>query len=130
LSLALRSNGTVVAWGDNPYSETNPPAALGNLLSVAIAAAPYHGLALVSDGRPQILQPPAGLTAYTGRDVTLQAGAVGAAPLSYQWLLNGTNVPGATSGTLFIPSIQLASAGAYQLFVSNSISTALSLPRR
>ena len=129
LSLALRADGTVAAWGDNPYGETNPPAALGAWHSVAIAAAPFHGLALVNDGTPQILQPPVGLTAFTGRDVTLQARAVSAAtPLSYQWLLNGTNVPGATNTTLFLPNIQFANAGSYQLFVSNSIGTAISLP--
>ena len=78
LSLALRANGTVVTWGDNAgYGETNPPAALTNLLSVAIAAAPFHGLALINDGSPQILQPPVGLTAYTGRNVTLRASVVG-----------------------------------------------------
>src|ERR1039458_2425018 len=127
--LAIRANGTVVAWGDNPYgeSETNPPAALSNLLSVAIAAAPNHGLALVNDGSPVILHPPVGLTAYTGRDVTLQGSAAGAQPLSYQWLLNGTNVPGATNTTLFMSNIQFANAGKYQLFVSNSVNTALSL---
>ena len=128
LSLALRANGTVVAWGDNPYGETTPPAALSNLLSVALAAAPNHGLALVNNGSPQILQPPVGLTADVGRNVTLQATAVGAAPLSYQWLLNGTNIPGATGTSLVLSNIQLANAGNYQLFVSNSISTALSLP--
>ena len=129
LSLALRANGTVVAWGDNAgYGETNPPPALTNLLSVAVAAAPYHGLALVNDGSPQILQPPIGLTTYVGRNVALQASVVGAAPLSYQWLLNGTNVPSATNTTLFLPNIQLASAGNYQLSVSNSVSTAISLP--
>lgn len=128
LDLALRADGTVVAWGDNPYGETNPPAALTNLLSVAIAAAPYHGLALVNDGSPQMLHPPVGLTAYTGRDVTLRATVVGAAPLSYQWLLNGTNIFGATNTTLFIPNVQLANAGNYQLFVSNSVNTAISLP--
>ena len=57
LSLALRANGTVVAWGDNAnYGETNPPAALTNLLSVAVAAAPFHGLALVNNGSPQQTQ--------------------------------------------------------------------------
>ena len=127
-SLALHADGTVVTWGESPYGETNPPAALNNLLSVAIAAAPNHGLALVSDGSPVILHPPVGLTAYTGRDVTLRATVVGAAPLSYQWLLNGTNVPGATNTTLLIPNIQFANAGNYQLFVSNSINTTLSLP--
>lgn len=128
LSLAIRYNGTVVAWGDNSYGEANPPAALSNLVSVAGAAAAFHSLALVNDGSPVILHPPVGLTAYTGRDVTLQASAAGAQPLSYQWLLNGTNVPGATNATLLIPNIQFANAGNYQLFVSNSINTAISLP--
>ena len=128
LNLALRANGTVVAWGDNPYGETIPPAALSNLLSVVIAAAPNHGLALVNAGSPVILHPPVGLTGYTGRSVTLQGAAIGAQPLSYQWLLNGTNVPGATNTTLFLSNIQAGNAGNYQLFVSNSINTALSLP--
>jgi len=128
LSLALRVNGTVVAWGDSPNGETNLPPGLSNLLSVAIAAAPNHGLALVDDGSPVILHPPVGLTGYTGRDVSLQASAAGAQPLSYQWLLNGTNVSGATNASLVIPNIQFANAGSYQLFVSNSINTAISLP--
>ena len=127
LSLALRANGTVVAWGDNFYGQTNPPAALSNLFSVGMAAAPFHGLALINDGSPVILQPPVGLTAYTGRDVTLHGNAAGAAPLNYQWLLNGTNIPGATNTSLFIPDVQLGNAGNYQLFVSNSVNTALSL---
>ena len=109
------------------YGETNPPAALNNLLSIAVAAAAFHGLALVNDGSPVILHPPVGLTAYTGRDVTLQGSAAGAPPLSYQWLLNGTNIPGATNTSLFIPNVQLGNAGNYQLFVSNSVNTALSL---
>ena len=91
---------------------------------------PNHGLALVNDGSPQILRPPVGLTAYTGRDVTLQATAVGASPLNYQWLCNGTNLPGATNTALRLPNVQFANAGNYQLFVSNSIATALSLPAK
>ncbi|HSY16849.1 MAG TPA: immunoglobulin domain-containing protein, partial [Candidatus Acidoferrales bacterium] len=126
--LAVRSDGRVVAWGDNPVGETNPPAALTNLFSIAGAAAPFHGLALVNDGSPVIIHPPIGLTAYTGRDVTLHGDAVGAAPLAYQWLLNGTNIPGATNTTLSLPNIQFANAGNYQLFVSNSINTAISIP--
>ncbi len=127
LCLAIRSNGTVVAWGDSSFGQTNPPAALTNLLAVAIAAAPYHGLALVNDGSPQIAQPPVGLTTYAGRSVTLEGSVVGAQPLSYQWLLNGTNLPGATNTSLVISNVQFGNAGNYQLFASNSINTALSL---
>ncbi len=78
LSVAIRANGNVVTWGDNAFGQTYPPAALSNLVSVAVSAAWYHGLALINDGSPQILHPPVGLTAYVGRDVTLQASAAGA----------------------------------------------------
>ena len=46
--LALKSNGTVVGWGNNSYGQTNVPPGLSNV--VAIAGGSYHGLALKSDG--------------------------------------------------------------------------------
>jgi alpha-tubulin suppressor-like RCC1 family protein len=126
--VAIPANGGVIAWGDNTLGETNPPAALTNLVSIAGSAAPFHGLALVNDGSPVIIHPPIGLTTYVGRDVTLHGDAAGAQPLSYQWLLNGTNLPGATDTSLIISNVQLANAGSYQLFVSNNVNTALSIP--
>ena len=128
LSLALRANGQVVAWGDSPFGETSPPAALSSLNVVAVAAAANHGLALVNNGSPQILQPPVGLTAYTGRDFALTATVVGAAPLSYQWLWNGRNISGATNVILSLLNLQLTNSGNYQLLASNAFGTALSLP--
>jgi alpha-tubulin suppressor-like RCC1 family protein len=47
-SLALRNNGTVIAWGDNTYGQTNIPAGLSNVTS--IAAGQYHGVALLANG--------------------------------------------------------------------------------
>src|SRR5205823_8554987 len=47
--LALRDDGTVVAWGRNSSGQTNVPAGLTNV--VAIAAGSSHSLALTGDGR-------------------------------------------------------------------------------
>lgn len=48
-ALALKADGTVVAWGDDSYGQTNVPAGLSNV--VAIAAGADHSLALTADGR-------------------------------------------------------------------------------
>jgi alpha-tubulin suppressor-like RCC1 family protein/pimeloyl-ACP methyl ester carboxylesterase len=47
-SLALTSDGTVVAWGDNSYGKSTIPSGLGRV--VQIAAGYSHSLALKSDG--------------------------------------------------------------------------------
>jgi hypothetical protein len=46
-SLALRSDGTVVAWGQSAHGQCNVPSGLSNV--VAIAAGAYHSVALKSD---------------------------------------------------------------------------------
>ncbi len=46
--LALRADGTVVAWGSNYNGQTNVPSGLTNV--VGIAAGSTHGLGLRSDG--------------------------------------------------------------------------------
>jgi hypothetical protein len=46
-SLALRANGTVVAWGDNSHGQTNVPPGLTNVIAIA---ASFHNVALKADG--------------------------------------------------------------------------------
>jgi len=48
-ALALKADGTIVAWGDDGYGQTKVPAGLSNV--VAIAAGEDHSLALTADGR-------------------------------------------------------------------------------
>lgn len=70
---------------------------------------------------PNILSGPTNLTVTPGQSATFSVSATGLPePLSYQWLKNGTNVVGATSATLNIPSVDGGDAGAYSVIVSNS----------
>jgi hypothetical protein len=119
-SLALRSDGTVVTWGAT-YSG-GVPAGLTN--AVGLAGGTYHALALVGDGSPVITVQPSRLKVAGGSQTKLQVMATGAAPLSYQWQLNGTNILGANGRTLLISHV--ATAGSYSVVVSNVLGTVAS----
>jgi trimeric autotransporter adhesin len=121
-SMALRSDGTVVTWGMT-YSG-GVPAGLTNVTGLAGGA--DHALALVGDGHPVITVQPFRLKVAGGSQTKLQVIATGAAPLSYQWQLNGTNIPGATGRTLLLGSV--AQTGSYSVVVSNALGTVASSP--
>jgi alpha-tubulin suppressor-like RCC1 family protein len=135
VNLAIRSNGTVVAWGDNGFGETNTPPALSNMVSVAIAGAPYHSLAIVSDGKPLIVEQPVGGTSWTGREFKMSASAVGFTnsaaggiyPLQFQWQFNGVDIAGATNSSITLANLTTNNAGSYQLIVSNVFGVAVSI---
>ncbi len=68
---------------------------------------------------PAITRQPLGGTA-NGAPFVFDVVARGTAPLSYQWHLYGTNLPGATAATLVLPAPQSAQAGPYAVVVANS----------
>jgi hypothetical protein len=53
-------------------------------------------------------------------DATFRALAAGDAPLTYQWRLNGNELPGMTNSTLSVTNVQRLAAGNYDLIVTNS----------
>lgn len=75
---------------------------------------------------PFIAGQPNSKTANIGANVTFTVAAGGTAPLSYQWLFNGTNSVGTNSPSLTLPNVQLAQAGVYSVIVSNALGTAVS----
>ena len=66
-----------------------------------------------------IISQPTNQTATIGDIVSLTVIASGAPPLSYQWLLYGTNISGATNSSLTFTNVQLTNAGVYSVVVGS-----------
>jgi alpha-tubulin suppressor-like RCC1 family protein len=80
-SIALKADGTMVAWGNNTYGQTNVPAGLSNV--VAIAAGGYHNLALYDSGECNggLTVPPRTTVSETRRFSNIPRGGGSAAAL-------------------------------------------------
>jgi Immunoglobulin domain/Bacterial Ig domain/Fibronectin type III domain/Immunoglobulin I-set domain len=68
---------------------------------------------------PSITSQPQGLAVAAGTNVVFSVLADGTSPLAYQWLLNGTNLPDATTSSYSLIGVQSADAGNYSVVVSN-----------
>jgi len=90
----------------------------------AVLIAPSGGSPPPIPAAPAITQQPISLAVALGAPASFTVTASGTQPLSYQWQLNGTAIPGATSNVLFIASVQPANAGNYSVVVNNSIGSA------
>ena len=76
---------------------------------------------------PAIVQNPMGFTQSYGSSNTLSVVAGGTPPLSYQWMLNGTNIVGANDSDYAITNLTLDTAGSYSVVVTNQYGCATSL---
>jgi hypothetical protein len=74
---------------------------------------------------PTISAGPTNQFASAGAHVSFSATAAGTPPLNYQWLLNGTNIAGATSNVLAI-TVQTNTTGSYRVIVSNPYGESIS----
>lgn len=69
---------------------------------------------------PAIIAQPAGQTLPVGSTVNLNVNAIGTAPLSYQWLLNGTTSDGQTNLVLTLTNVSIGQAGGYTVVITNA----------
>ena len=77
---------------------------------------------LASQGPPLLTGQSQSQNYLLGSTVTLQAAAVGAQPIYYQWVKDGTNVlPNQTNMTLTLTNLGLAEAGSYTATITNAV---------
>jgi hypothetical protein len=69
---------------------------------------------------PTIIVPLQTQTADLGGSATFSVIAAGLGPFSYEWLMNGAIIAGATQSTLSIDNLQASNATTYSVIVSNA----------
>ncbi len=75
---------------------------------------------------PSVFTAPLAQTTLAGNRVALTVGAQGTTPLAYQWLRDGTPIPGATTASLVIPSARFTDNGSYTVRLTNLAGTVTS----
>jgi sugar lactone lactonase YvrE len=122
-------NGSPIPGATNP-SYAVPEAQLSDAGAYAVTVTNVDGSATSSaatltvdlpTGFPDITAQPVGGPLATGGSLNLSVGVTGDGPFSYQWLLNGVAIPGAT-GPTFAASV----SGTYSVSITNAVATAVS----
>ncbi len=78
----------------------------------------------------EITVQPVGGTIRKGESLTLLVGATGGGTLTYQWRKDGQTIDGAVLPSLQISASNLLNGGSYEVNVSNTLSSATSLPAK
>ncbi len=91
--------------------------AFGSVTSIA---------ALLALPPPVITTQPTNLVAVVGGTATFSVAADGQLPLSYQWQVNGVDLPGQTNASLTIPVVQSSDFTNYTVLVSDADGSVLS----
>jgi autotransporter-associated beta strand protein len=117
------TNGFVQGLNTLDCVITNLPGGGNNPSAIRVEA---HGYGkFLPPTAPSIVQTPANVTTNTQQSATFTVGAVGSAPLTYQWYgPSMTPLAGQTRRTLTLNSLTTGQSGTYTVIASNSISTA------
>jgi hypothetical protein len=79
---------------------------------------------------PQIVRQttPTNTVLFAGQKTAFSISAIGAAPLNYYWIFNGTNISGAVATNYALNNLQLTNTGNYSCLISNAFGIAVSTP--
>jgi sugar lactone lactonase YvrE len=134
-ALAIGSGNTlyVLNGGNSTLAacpgQGQPPITLtsrGLSMPLAMAIAPSSGSGTATASSAVISTQPLSQVIQAGSPVTFSIQAVSDGILGYQWLKNGSNIPGATLASYTIPSVSNSDAAEYsvQLVCSNGFTSA------
>lgn len=98
------------------------------ITNVAGSVTSSPAVLLITNAPPAITAQPQAQSVSAGLNATFTVTATGTAPLVYQWLFNGTNISGATTNPLVVPSVTSASAGNYSVIITNYAGSITSAP--
>jgi uncharacterized repeat protein (TIGR01451 family) len=126
-------NGTAVSGGTNAtLAVVNAQPANAGAYTVRVTN--LVGALLSAPATLTVLGPvsintqPQSQTVLAGSTVTFTVAASGSPPITYQWELDGSDLPGQTGSSLLLPSVQTNQAGAYRVRVTNPIGSVNSAP--
>ncbi|NPV63084.1 MAG: hypothetical protein HPY61_10750 [Methanotrichaceae archaeon] len=118
--------GAIASSYEIPVSDTNSSGTYNVVVSNDCGQVRSDQATLTIDLRPSIVVQPKSQVVCEGSDVAFNVEADGTGPLSYQWMKDGSEIPGAVSGTYSIQSASQDSAGNYSVAVSNCCGLAIS----
>ena len=125
LYLGYRPAG--IAAGSRYAGQMDEVSLYGRALSAAEVQAIYAAGSAGKCALPAVIAvEPQNETVVAGGTATFSVVAGGTPPLSYQWRLNGAEIPSPNGNSLVLTDVQLAEAGVYSVIVSNAEGAATS----
>ena len=113
-TLAVRSDGTVWAWGSNVSGQLGDGTRENRNVPTMIPASTFGSVEV-----PTITLHPSDQTVLTEERVVFQVEVSGTPPFRYQWQFNGVDIPGAAAASYVIEMANHSDEGRYRVMVSN-----------